>query len=496
METLFFKSTCDTVTLFWDKPKQALGKEKYTVLLNEKVIASTDKTHFTATALPQNSNFEAKIKVRGVCIAAKQVHTVKRRVRVDVTRFGVVGDGKTMNTLALQQLINRCKPEEELYFPAGIYLTGALRLHSHMSIFFAENAVLQGTEQPSDYLPRIPSRFEGIEMECYSSLLNMGDLDHTSGENCHDILIYGKGTIAGGGSILADRIIATEKERLKDFLDSNDSLIATCENDCTIPGRVRPRLINMSNCRNIRLSGLTIQNGPCWNVHMIYCNEIVTDHCFFKSDGVWNGDGWDPDSSENCTLFACRFQTGDDSVAIKSGKNPQGNRINRPTKHIRVFDCVSTCGNGICMGSEMSGGIEDIRIWDCDIQNSRYGIEIKGTKKRGGYVRDVSICDVSAPRILIHSVPYNDDGVPAEHPPVFENYKFHRITLTGKALMGEGKWEEVAPIEITGFDDRGYQVCNVCFKDVHLHSERAAVELKQCERVVFENLSCTADEGE
>ena len=119
---------------------------------------------------------------------------------------------------------------------------------------------------------------------------------------------------------------------------------------------------------------------------MIYSDNIVTNDCTFISEGVHNGDGWDPDSSTNCTIFACTFFTGDDSVAIKSGKNPEGNIINKPCKHIRVFDCVTKYGHGICMGSEMSGGIEDVKIWDCDLENSVYGIEIKGTKKRGGYV--------------------------------------------------------------------------------------------------------------
>lgn len=149
---------------------------------------------------------------------------------------------------------------------------------------------------------------------------------------------------------------------------------------------------------------------------MIYCDDIQTDHCTFVSEGVWNGDGWDPDSSTNCTLFASEFSTGDDAVAIKSGKNPEGNEINRPCAHIRVFDCRNDCGHGICIGSEMSGGVEDVQIWDCDLANSLSGIEIKATPKRGGYVRGVTVRDCITPRVMLHSVPYNDDGVPAGAP--------------------------------------------------------------------------------
>ena len=111
---------------------------------------------------------------------------------------------------------------------------------------------------------------------------------------------------------------------------------------------------------------------------MIYCDDIVTDHCTLRSGGIWNGDGWDPDSSTNCTLFATEFETEDDSVAIKSGKNPEGNAINRPTKHICVFDCHSNGGHGICIGSEMSGGVADVQIWDCDIAASSNGMADMG----------------------------------------------------------------------------------------------------------------------
>ncbi len=368
--------------------------------------------------------------------------------------------------------------------PAGTYLTGGLHLHSHMELYLDEGAVLQGSSKPEDYLPRIHSRFEGTEMECYQGLLNMGVLDHTSGPNCEDIVIRGKGSILGGGYDLAWATIESERERLKNYLEENKALVATCENNNTIPGRVRGRLINMSNCKNIRISGLTLGEGASWNIHMVYSENIITDHCTFRSKGIWNGDGWDPDSSVNCTLFACNFYTEDDSVAIKSGKNPEGNKISRPTKHIRVFDCYSAFGHGICMGSEMSGGIEDIKIWDCNLENSSYGIEIKGTRKRGGYIRNVEVRDCIVPCLTVHSVLYNDDGIGAKEPPVFENYFYERVVVTGKGLFTEG-WKDKIPLELRGFDKEEHAVRNVCFKDVKISgAERMHMEF--CKDVRFE----------
>ena len=116
-------------------------------------------------------------------------------------------------------------------------------------------------------------------------------MDHNASPNCHDVWSYGKGAICGGGQRLALNIIEKEQERLHDYIISLGDKVKEYENDHTIPGRARGRLINLSNCENIRISGLTLQNGASWNVHMLYSRGIVTDHCIFRSEDVWNGDG-------------------------------------------------------------------------------------------------------------------------------------------------------------------------------------------------------------
>ena len=227
---------------------------------------------------------------------------------------------------------------------------------------------------------------------------------------------------------------------------------------------------------------------------MIYSDNIVTNDCTFISEGVHNGDGWDPDSSTNCTIFACTFFTGDDSVAIKSGKNPEGTIINKPCKHIRVFDCVTKYGHGIRMGSEMSGGIEDVKIWDCDLENSVYGIEIKGTKKRGGYVRDVHVSDSVLPRILFHSVGYNDDGISAGVAPYFENCSFERVSLKGIYQEMNKTDTPCDAILLCGFDEPGHELKNIVFSDVTLgdseHPTTQNLSLRLCENITFKNVKC------
>lgn len=481
-------TTATTATLWWEKPAAVGPDVRYNVCLDGSNAGETDRTHFTFENLSPDTEYTADVTLDGVAIAAFRFRTEKTRRRLDVHTFGATGDGVTMDTAALQTAIDRCGPEDEVYLPTGVYRTGALRLHGDMAVYLEEGAVLQGTDRPEDYLPRIPSRFEGIEQECYSSLLNLGQLDHTTGPNCRNVLIYGKGTIASGGQKLALAVIDSERERLRDYLAANAALVATCENDHTIPGRVRPRLINMSNCENIRITGLTLENGASWNLHMIYSKNIVTDHCTFRSEGVWNGDGWDPDSSEDCTLFACRFFTGDDAVAIKSGKNPEGNVINRPTRHIRVFDCISHFGHGIVIGSEMSGGVEDVYVWDCDLGQAMQGIEVKGTPKRGGYVRGLRLRDCTVARVLMHSVGYNDDGVPAPEQPIFEKCRFERVRILGRSLDHEGVTTAVPAVELEGFSDPGHEIQDIVFRDCTLAQGNLGLRLSLCEGISFENL--------
>ncbi|MCM1174826.1 MAG: glycoside hydrolase family 28 protein [Blautia sp.] len=497
--------TDDAVTLYWDKPENLPAGSVYQIFCGGEERGTTDKTHYTIDGLSAETEYTVEIRLaagegREECsFPASETFTVKTdpaKRRLDITKapYLAVGDGKTMNTQAVQQAIDDCTEADAVYIPAGVFLTGALRLHSDMELYLEQDAVLQGTDRPEDYLPRIRSRFEGTEMKCYSSLLNMGELDHESGYNCHNVVIRGKGTIASGGVTLAKRVIISERERLKEYLDSLGDKIKECESKDTIPGRVRPRLIHISNSRNVVISGVTLKNGASWNVHMIYSDHVVTNGCTFYSEGVWNGDGWDPDSSTNCTIFGCSFFTEDDCVAVKSGKNPEGNIIGRPSRGIRIFDCVSSYGHGIIIGSEISGGIEDVKIWDCDVKSALCGIEIKGTKKRGGYVRNVHIRDCKAARIMFHSVGYNDDGIPARTPPVFENCVFENIEIGGEILETDRTWSHDTAVVVHGFDEPGYAAKNVVFRNITIAGRGGNIEqqfsLKNCEGITLENIRC------
>ncbi len=485
------------IVLYWDLPENFVKGNRYIIFEGNKQIAETEQCHIKIGGLKPDSTHLFTVQMVGVSSAdlgeiSARTTRIKNRIDVTSAPYFAVGDGKTLNTAALQQAFDDCGVNDVIYIPPGDFLTGSLRLHSDTELYLEKGAILHGTTCVSDYEPKIKSRFEGSENMSYAALLNIGMLERNSSDTCSNIRIFGEGTVCGGGLTLAQNVVSKETVLMKEYISSLGEAAKECENFDTIPGRVRPRLINISSANNIVISGITVQNGACWNVHMIYSDNIVTYGCTFRSEKVWNGDGWDPDSSTNCTLFGCDFYTGDDAVAVKSGKNPEGNIVNKPCEHIKVFDCVSHFGHGITIGSEISGGINDVRIWNCDMRNSLFGIEIKGTKKRGGYVKNVDVSHSTVCRILMHSVGYNDDGEAAPTPPAFENCRFSDMTVTATMFGTDETEKHCEAIEVSGFEQEGFFAKNILFKNIIIDSgeksRKQSIFLKCCEGVTLQNV--------
>ena len=485
----------DEIVLYWERQaeykKGCIYKIKYAL---ETVY--TDKTHFTIkktvfTTEPLSLRVEL-LDEMGASLKTLAEETLcfanpKRRLDVTKPPYNAVGDGKTLNTQAIQKAIDDCGIDDCVYLPAGVFMTGALNLHSDMELFVDVSARLQGTSCVEDYLPKIKSRYEGIESECYRSLLNLGQIDNKGGYTTRNVIIRGGGSVLGGGRALAINTI--ERESGEEFNEGG------FRNEKQLQAwRSRGRLLQASNCENVMIADVTIGEGAAWNLHFIYSKNILTCNSKIVSTNVNNGDGWDPDSCENCTIFNCDFNTRDDMIAIKSGKNPEGNIINRPSKHIKVFDCRCEQGHGLAIGSEMSGGVEDVCVWDCQMQKSRCGLEIKSRRERGGYVKNVRVYDSAFSILAIRSVDYSIDGDSAFVAPILENFYFENISLTGVCIKHTGEtWNESAII-LEGFDGAEH-----CLKDVRIKNVSIAYregEMKQnltlsCLRgVSIENIFC------
>ncbi len=427
----------DEITVFWYRACTLENTQSYEVYLNGEKVGEVKKTHFEFFSLTPDTEYCIRVVLNGFFDYEQSFVTKKAPISIDVTKapYNAVGDGKTLNTKALQRAIDDCGCNARVYIPEGVYLTGALKLHSDMELYIEKGATVQGSTLPEDYMPFIKSRSEGLNMECYQSLINMGDIDEAIVYNCENVSIRGGGRIVGGGLELMRAFKEQGLVILKDYIDSLGERINEFDRkEETVSGRLRGRLINMSNCRNIVLSGVYLADGPYWNNHIIYSDNVVTNRCTIYTRGIHNGDGWNPDSSTNCTCFDCDFDCGDNCVAIKSGRNPDGNRIARPTRNVSIFDCRVNGGGGFAIGSELSGGVEEVDVWDNDCSRGSLGFSIKTTRKRGGYVRGVRVFDNLLPNFRINaSYTCNNDGQGADSLTTVED-----VICENNVLLGTG----------------------------------------------------------
>lgn len=443
------------VTLLWDK-QYAAEKAVYEILLNGKLYGNTEKTNFSFDALRPATDYKVAVRVKGEQGAGAAL-SFKTKVRgriFSILDFGAKADTTFKNTKAIQAAINACTPGGVVYIPKGVFVSGALFLKSNMTLYIDKGAVLKGSIDTSDYLPLYLNRFEGWELTTYASLLNAGTLNRDGSYNVRNLRITGGGTIEGGGKKLGDAMINARGIRS------------------------RGRLICLMNCQDVSITHLTIQEPPCWTIHYIYSDNITIGDLNINSYGIRNGDGIDPDSSTDSYIFNCTFDNGDDCIAVKSGKNPEGYYAGKPTTNVRVTNCNFIRGHGISIGSEMSGGVKDVLVQDCKAGALINGMQIKGTKERGGYVKNVTVTDCELMKITVFSaLSYNNDGEAAPEPPTFENYVFKNIDLS-KASAKE------PVININGFKDPAHKLRNVVFSKMVL-PDGGKVVINDAEQVQF-----------
>lgn len=490
----------DNEIKIWWQYVRLLKDENFAVSINGQLFFTT-KSHYNFNDLKPETEYNLKVEIIDRVgnivkeIGATSVKTKRKKKRLDITKppYNAVGNGVTLDTNAIQQAINDCAQDYLVYIPRGTYLSGALNLKSNVEIYLEDGAILLGSTEPSDYLPKVKSRFDGWEMYCYRSLLNAGAMDNSKGCNTENIVIRG-GKILGGGNELRKNIIKKERHRVLEEYGMINEISPHALYSSIIPGRARGRTICCSNTKNLIVANTVIGNAPAWNLHFIYCENITICGCSVISKNILNGDGINPDSTVNCTIFDIEFDTGDDCVSVKSGKNPEGFFIARPSKNIYIFDCLIKTGHGISIGSEMSGGVSNVHIWNIQIELG-LGIFIKTRAKRGGYVKDVTISNCNVPVIQIGEYGCVDDGESAPEIATVSNINVNDVILNGIRVFitNLNRREAVSAVSVKGLGD-GNPVNNLSLKNITLKYRSSTpyhiIGLDNVKNLSIENITC------
>lgn len=354
-----------------------------------------------------------------------------------ITKFGAVGDGKTDATAAIRNAIEACNAAGggHVVVPAGVFVTGAIHLLSNVDLHLDDGATLRFSTDPKAYLPVVRSRWEGIECMNYSALIYAYDQQN--------IAVTGNGTLDGGAS---DANWWAWAQKQPDGLSkaSADSRKLNELGDRGVPVAqrifgaghyLRPNLFQPYRCRNVLIQDVHVRRSPMWELNPVLCTNVTIRNVDILSHGP-NNDGCDPDSSRDVLIDGCTFDTGDDCIAIKSGRNDDGRRVGVPSENIVIRDCTMKDGHGgVVLGSEVSGDCRNIFVENCNMSSPHLerALRFKSNAQRGGVVENVFMRNVKigqvAEAIITVDFMY-EEGPHGTHMPTVRNVQLDHVTAT------------------------------------------------------------------
>ena len=310
-----------------------------------------------------------------------------------VTRFGAVGDGTTDCTQAFAAAIAACNASGggHVIVPPGQFFTGAIHLLSDVDLHLEAGSTILFSQDPNAYLPVVFTRWQGIELMNYSPPI------YSYGQR--NIAITGQGTLNGQAD--ANHWWNWKNLETPDF----DLLETMADDNVPVSQRVfgpghflPPQMIQPFLSETVLIQGVTLINSPFWHLNPNLCRNVTVEGVTISSSGP-NTDGCDPESCDGVVIDGVTFNTGDDCIAIKSGRDADGRRVNVPCQNVVIQNCTFANGHGgITIGSEMTGGVKNVYARDLTMNsaNLQAGHRIKTNTLRGGYVLNTNVYRITA----------------------------------------------------------------------------------------------------
>ncbi|MCK9244985.1 MAG: glycoside hydrolase family 28 protein [Candidatus Marinimicrobia bacterium] len=369
----------------------------------------------------------------------------------DITKFGAIGNGKFDCTQAFVRAVEACHQAGggRVIVPSGEFLTGAIQLKSNVNLHVTGEGVILFSKDTRKFLPVVYTRFEGMECMNYSPFIYAYEQEN--------LAITGSGVIDGqaDNETWWNWVVKKEygwKEGLPNQEADRDLLLKMADDNIPVNERVfgdghylRPNFIQFYKCKNILIENVTLKRSPMWEIHPVLCENMTVRKVTIVSHGP-NNDGCNPESCRNVLIKDCYFDTGDDCIAIKSGRNGDGRRIKVPSENIIIQGCRMQDGHGgVVIGSEMSGDVRNIFAENCimDSPNLDRALRIKTNSLRGGvveniYMRDVTVGVVSDAVVRIYF--YYAEGDVGQYTPVVRNVYIENVSSKQSkyALLLEG----------------------------------------------------------
>jgi polygalacturonase len=350
----------------------------------------------------------------------------------DIMKYGAVADGKTLCTKAFEKAIASCNKAGGgvVSVPEGEFLTGAIHLKSNVNLHISKSAVLKFSTNPKDYLPVVRARWEGSDLMNYSPLIYAYEQEN--------IAVTGDGILDGQASNenwWKWKKSGNGKESRPRLLQLNDDNIPVEKRIFGDGYYLRPTFVEFFKCKNILIKGVHLKDSPFWFLHPVLSANITIDGITTNSIGP-NTDGCDPESCTDVWIKNCIFNDGDDCIAIKSGRNNDGRRVNVPSTNFVIQNCKMKNGHGgVVIGSEITGGCSNVFAEDCEMDspNLERALRIKSNSKRGGIVKNIYMRNVKVGQVKEAIVKLNMHYDPSEavgfhYNPVFENIVVQNVT--------------------------------------------------------------------